>query len=188
MEDTTTQRTTTFSGLLLLSLAIAVLVGTALAPDAAADKKKPKKPTVAERTELQRDSCENTDPPGTLAVMDGPEGSGGNTTECKGGLMNGRTCINTPKKTTCSMGRTEPPASPLNDTTAPTTGGNEDPTGTGAAPGGGAGGIDPTWGIDSGSAGGGWVILASHDGGKDHKGEHRGKRKDHGRDGKRGRN
>jgi hypothetical protein len=186
MQDTTTRRAFTFSGL-LLSLAIAVLFGTALAPDAAADKKKPKTPTVAQRTQWQRDACEGSDPPGKLAVMDGPEGSGGNTTECKGGLMDGTTCINTPKKTTCAIDRTEPPTSPLNNTTPPSLAGNEDPTGTGAAPGGGAGGFNPTWG-NSGAVSGGWVMLTSLDGGKDDKAKHDGKRKHHGRGGKRGRN
>jgi hypothetical protein len=186
--ETTTRRTITFSGL-LLSLAIAVLFGVALAPDAAANKNKTKNYTsIQSRNLAQRQVCELGG--GSLSVEKGAGDS--MITECIGGTEDGKICTNSKKSTVCVQTRTEP--GPLQDVTAPITGGNENPTGTGAAPGGGAspgggaGGVDPGWSVDPGGSYGGGVVLTSYNGDQHDNAKHDGKRKHHGRNGKRGRN
>lgn len=130
----------------LVALVSAFLPGAFLVQHAHADKKKPKIPTVAERTGAQREVCENfSDPPGKLAVLDGP--NGGNTTECKGGSSNGHTCINTKKETKCWQARTEPPSSPLNGVGGPPSDSvNEQPSD--GKPVGGGGAVGPTGGVE----------------------------------------
>jgi hypothetical protein len=136
---------------LLVAAAVAPVVGVKLAEPVAAGKKKRKKPnigTVEERTANQRYVCETGDPPGKLAVLDGPGGS--NTTECKGGEHDGDVCYNTKKATKCYLGRTQDPTTkPGGGGAVPPGGGNEDPTGGGANAGGGAA-VPPTGGVDSG--------------------------------------
>jgi hypothetical protein len=110
-----------------LALALTALLGGTRAADVHAGKNRKKKPkigSVAERTEDQRQSCEAFG--GQLAVMDGPDGCGCNTTECKGG-GDGLVCTNTPKKTSCSYPLTDPTDGPLDDVHTPPTDGNEDP-------------------------------------------------------------
>jgi hypothetical protein len=141
---------------LLLAAAVAPVLGVTRADNVAADKKKKKKPkitSVADRTDSQRFLCEEGG--GKLAVQDGPEGSGGNTTECKGGTDNGRTCINTKKSTKCSQALTSSPTKPGGGGAVPPSGGVENPSG-GANPGGGGavppsgGNEDPTGGANPG--------------------------------------
>jgi hypothetical protein len=82
---------------LLLAVAVVVSLG-ATTIDVKAEKKT--YGSVADRTESQRELCETLGG-GKLAVMDGPAGSGSNTTECKGGTNDGWTCYNTAKTTDC---------------------------------------------------------------------------------------
>lgn len=153
--DTTTRRHLLTSSL-VKSLAIALLPTALLGQNVAADKKKKKKgpPTVSERTQSQREMCETLGG-GKMAVLDGP--NGGNTTECKGGDSDGFTCINTKKDTKCHQALTQPTSS-LNDSTAPTTGGNEQPY-DGGKPAGGGAGVDPGPAEDPGGSGTDPVIL-----------------------------
>lgn len=94
---------------LLMAAAVAPVAGLRLAEPVAADKTK-SSASVADRTASQRQMCEVGG--GKLAVMDGPEGSGGNTTECKGGANDGWTCINTKTTSDCSKQLTTPPRLP----------------------------------------------------------------------------
>ena len=156
-------------------------------PVAAGKKKKPKPPSVAERTEAQRELCKIGG--GTQAVLDGP--NGGNITECKGGDSDGWTCINTKKASRCAMQRTNPPTKP---------GGTipdqplqpADPTGgepSGGGSGSGAGWTPPLDHIpdqplqptDPGDSDGGGVILYAYHGSTHDHAKHRGARRRHGR-------
>jgi hypothetical protein len=147
---------------LLLAAAVAPVVGPRVAEPVAAGKKKPKVASVSKRTEEQRVRCEIVGG-GQLAVLDGPDG--GNTTECKGGSLDGLTCINTKSKTTCARQLTNPPSEkPGGGAAEPPSGGNEQPNDDGTHAGGGAG-VDPSGGneqpTDPGSSDGG----GSHAGG-----------------------
>lgn len=180
-----------------LSLALAALLASRQAPHVAAGKKKkPKQLSVAERTDIQRESCELYG--GQLAVLDGP--NGGNTTECKGGEDDGMTCINTKKASKCSQARTQEPtkpggggavppsggnedptdpSSPVTDPAAPPAGGNEQPSDGGSQAGGGAA-VDPSGGVEQPSDGGG-VTITAYDGGKDGQAKRHGTRRRQGR-------
>jgi hypothetical protein len=94
---------------LLMAAAVTPVIGLRFADPVAADKSK-SSASVADRTTSQRQMCELGG--GKLAVMDGPEGSGGNTTECKGGANDGWTCINTKTTSDCSKQQSAPPRLP----------------------------------------------------------------------------
>ena len=179
----TTSRTLWLSRL-LLTVAVAVVLGAALADIVGAEKNTGRKPTsIAARVKDEKTRCESNG--GTIQVtyqLPGAD-SGTATSTCTGGTHDGRECTHTKKSTVCTQPATHEPSlpySPLQDVVASPTGGYEDPIGGGATPGGGVGGVDP--------GSGGWVLLTSHDSGKHDKAKQRGKHKPHGRDGKRGRN
>lgn len=182
---TTTRRRILSVG--LFALVSAIVPGAILVPDASAGKKKKKvkaNGSVIDRTQTQREACE-TIGGGQLAVLDGPHGS--NTTECKGGDNDGYTCFNTKKDTTCWKDLTRQPSSPLNDSTAPPTEGNEQPYDGGKPAGGGH--VDPIGGVgDPGSPPSGPIILLSErhqtvaeSNGENSKTKRAGKRRRHGK-------
>lgn len=168
--------TTTLSRL-LLSLAVAFLLGALLSPDVDANKNKGKTKdftSIQSRNSAQRQLCEMGG--GSLSVE---KGSGDSMiTECIGGDNDGYICTNSKKSTVCVQTLTTSPA-PLaggGGAVPPSQGGNEDPAGGGANPGAG-GGIDPGWGAEPGGSEGGGVVLTSFDGGQHDQAKHDGKRK-----------
>jgi hypothetical protein len=193
-----TRRTYTISHL-LLSLAVAVVLGAALVPGVDAEVVSvPATTSIKKRVEHFTSSC--TKAGGTTTTVKKP---GGTTVTCTGGTNDGLTCTYTKKVSRCHTTLTNPPQAPLQDVATPPTGGIEEPT-SGATPG-GAGGIDPTGGYEDptgganpGGGGGtdpGWgaeqpsdgsgIILTAYDSGQHDKAKHDGNRKNRGRDGKR---
>lgn len=155
----TTTRRRLLTSSFVSSLAIALLPAAMVVQDVDAGKKKKGKVrgTVAERTQLQRDACE-TIGGGKLAVLEGSNGM--NTTECKGGDYDGRTCYNTKKDTTCFNALTQQPSSPLQDNGGlPGDGVNEQPGG--GKPAGGGAHVDPGSAEDPGGQATGPIVLFS---------------------------
>ena len=167
---------------LLLAAAVAPVAGVRLADPVAADKKKTKK----QRVDAYKRTCELNG--GTATIESRP---GGTTVTCTGGkdpatgAPQDWTCTVHSKGSRCHANLTNSPSSPLNDTTAPPTGGAEQPT-SGANPGGG-GAVDPPGTADPDLSDGGGVVLTAYDDENHDNAKHDGKRKNRGRDGKRGR-
>jgi hypothetical protein len=135
-----------------LAFGLATLLGATRVPVVAADKKKPKKLTVAERTQSQRELCE------VVAAVPGKTGGVGGAEWRQHHGIQGRQpqrlhLHQYQKDTTCWQARTEPPTSPLDETTAPPLGGNEQPPDGGTTTGGG-GAVDPTGGNEQPVGGG----------------------------------
>jgi hypothetical protein len=205
MKDTmaTTMSRRDWLSRLLLAAAVAPVVGVRLADPVAADKKK--KTAKQKKVEAYKRTCETNG--GTATIESFP---GGTTVTCTGGKdasgdPQNWTCTVHSKGSRCHANLTTPPTTPLNDTTAPPTGGVEQPT-SGANPGGG-GAVDPTGGNEQPPAGGanpggggavdppgtadpnpsdgGGVILTAYDDNHDNS-KQRGKHKNRGHGGKRG--
>jgi hypothetical protein len=98
---TATRRTPTISGI-LLALAIAVLFGTALVPGV--DAKEKTTTPINVRVHIQIHNC--ADFGGTASVKTTPFGAA--ITTCTGGDMDGETCVNTKKSTSCSNPQSQP--------------------------------------------------------------------------------
>jgi hypothetical protein len=168
---TTTRRTFALSRL-LPALAVALLSGATWSRGGNAEVNSTKTTTsIRKRVDHFQKSCER----GGGKMADPIKKPGGTTVTCNGGKNDGLTCTYSKKSSRCHYDLTNPPTLPLEDVSAPPTGGNEDPTGGGPNPGGG-GGIDPGSGADPGETGGG-VLLAAFAGDQHSRGKHAGKRK-----------
>lgn len=102
---------------LLLGVAVALLLGLALAQGAGAEPKTPVKGTIAQRTQGQKDLCDVSG--GTFevettysSVFRGQVTK--TVTTCSGGQYP-QTCTNTSKNTTCTPAFTPPPQDPVDD-------------------------------------------------------------------------
>ena len=129
---------------LVLSLAVVFMLGAMLAQDVDA-RTKNMTGSVKKAVQNVREMCEDIGG-GTLSVRKTPRGNA--VTTCTGGSEDGVKCTITKKAVHCYQARETPPQRPLQDVGGPPSdGANEDPTDTGANPGGG-GGVDPGPGAD----------------------------------------
>jgi hypothetical protein len=131
---------------LLMAAALAPVLGTTVVPDVDAKKIQP----IKKRVQNAREACEIL---GETATVE--KRPGGTTVTCSDGFV----CTISSKKTRCFQTLTNSPA-PLagGGGAVPPSGGNEDPTDTGANPGGG-GGVDPGPGADPTGGGTGDPVL-----------------------------
>jgi hypothetical protein len=141
---------------LLTAVVAAPVVGMTLAETVNADKKRKHKPrSISSRVRDYKAGCEADN--GTATVDKRP---GGTTVTCTGGDQGGDwSCTVHSKGDRCHTNLTHTPA-PLagGGGAVPPSGGNEDPTDTGATPGGG-GGVDPGPGADPTGGGPGGPVL-----------------------------
>ena len=128
---------------LVLAVAVTLVLGSMLVPDAGAWKAKTKT-SIGVRVEAQLNLCDAQG--GTGAVGRTPFGS--STVTCSGGSEGNWKCTNSKKTVSCNPAYTPPPQSPLDGIVA------QPPSGIGSDPNGG-------------------VVLTGYHGGKHHRAHHR---------------